>query len=404
VPHAPEIPVSPHPVTGTPFPTPQQGREARFSTSIDSKHWWAGRPEQLQAFIEYKNCSLSLGLTKTTRVKQGYNFYGKKRPHKYEQLYKPLYYNLFSRTELETFLRTMRYMGAFAGGFAEAPHHPLYDMSMGQIDELCRSEITVEYYDEQGKFQVGPGWEILEVHCVNGNAKKVGARQAARLLARDPEARRKAWEQRIKSNPPIKRTIFKIRRVVKEDPYARVNGPNTFRVTAEAAPRLLERLLGLVDAVWKYKNRHQDQYEKRQHVERWQLQRSPLLDELVGPKLRHILTAAREDALFTDAWVYEDVDQGVLPHRLELYRQGKLRWDPSWEISEFMAQDLLFELEKQAKLEKLEAAKLLALIAILVSVLKKAPTWAKAVRHDLPEAAKLIGRKPATCRSRGPPH
>jgi len=383
---------------------PDDGRRARFSTSIYTEKWWRGKPEQLTMFLESKDRSAKLGFVKSLQLEEGFSRNKRRRPHRFVQGCTPIYYNLFSKRDLAALQNTMQHIGAFAAGNKESPTHRPYFMEIEERKELCRSPIYMDYYDRHGVARSGRGHEIVDIYCMDGNHKGLKyTAHSAKLFAIDKLVRSEAWGAYYKTTAPIKRYVVQIRRVAAEEGAMHVHGPGILSVPLDQVPNILRRLSSLLEYYWKYENRNPTQYEKR-NTDKWQLHRSHYLDELMGPQIRYALSGDRNDALFEHPEVYQE--NCPLSTRLELYRRGKLRWHPAWEVSEFEAQNLVYELEEKERRCINLYTKLSILVAATTTLIRKRRQRAVSTANCSPDFYILTTYHrtlPCTAHPRGPP-
>lgn len=169
-------------------------RTARFLRSVESGRWSRGRPEELWSFITEHKRTLMLGFTKALRVSKGFTNGGSKKPHRYQQATRGLFYNLADKDHMKALLVTFSRMSSMGALLKDRPGK--YGLQIGEQRKLSSRHIP------------GQGTETLILACENGSFRAPNHK----VYARNKEIREKAKREYRRRCSPIKQYTFLIQR------------------------------------------------------------------------------------------------------------------------------------------------------------------------------------------------
>lgn len=262
--------------------------EAPIQTSISTGRWWFECPEQMVVTVgplDRHTTTAAIGFLMANREPNGVTWMGKRRPHKYQQSVRTLYYDLGVDSHVDAFLRMSRILIAYAAGKRRDDFFVEYPLKYVQ---------PIDSYNGD----VGRGYE--QVWIQNGELT------IKRFV--EVQHRRRDW-RRVKGGYANLAHHFTI-------PLKVARGYSDW------AGRHLPYLFSdrLLPKVPKPHNLNSE----------WL------------PRARHALAWEAEPALFEEPEMYKDAagvregDPSSVPftraylNRLDAYTNDRLRWDPSW--------------------------------------------------------------------------
>jgi hypothetical protein len=324
-----------------------RGMAARFSGAVETGRLWQGQPEQARVWIDNTlTRTLLLGFDKANLSSTGRATTGRVRPARFRASVQPFYYDLSESGQVRALQGTWRKLVAYAAGFQQRPHDPLYCLSLGQDRELSR----IEY--QEGRY------EVLVASCYNQNYH---ASDDHRLFARNPVVRKAAWAEHLARYPVVRGYSFQIYRVSQDGHRLHVVQRGDRYELPFGAVRLLSgQIERLLVETWLYLQRHpeqlyrrHDQFARYEWLTRWQLFEPRPYAHLVGPGLNYTFQFVPESALFTRPELYRQAFTRLDPEgcytreyleRLQLLATGQLCWPPGWVVTRFQAQQDLEQL------------------------------------------------------------
>lgn len=265
-------------------------REARFLVSLETGQWWKGVPEQVCTYLLPTHSTILLGITKLNQHATGTSQLGYRKPYRFHQETRPLFYNLSDEEHLRAFYRTFLHLLSYSAGLQRGPDKYRYYMELGERRVLCRTPLQLRRQD--AGFEDYLGEEVLELLCENANYRN----PHPKCHATSGPVREAACAEWRRKCAPQKAYRFRIRRVLRkgsdEVRAATINDCTELTLPLEVAEKLAERLPDMLRRLWSYSLRHPEQVEVRHdHCEsttRMQLHRLPAFEHELLPRLPNL--------------------------------------------------------------------------------------------------------------------